>query len=220
MAYLFVSDYDRTLADEKDGFVIRENLAEFINHFSSKYPFFVVTGRERRFISRLAPTLKPTGWVLENGAIILYGEKTYINAPKNWAEIRKEIIKRLEEKEIKYSVGEIIVYVNNIDSSSLDLHLESAKVEWNRNDAMILPKDVDKGRGVLFIKNLLNFKGKVIALGDSQNDIPLFRVADVKVAVSNALPEIKEIADVVLDKPNGQGIIDFLSKILSDEIFL
>lgn len=85
---------------------------------------------------------------------------------------------------------------------------------------MILPKDVDKGRGVLFIKNLLNFKGKVIAFGDSQNDIPLFRVADVKVAVSNALPEIKELADIVLDKPNGQGVIDFLSKILSGEILL
>ena len=219
MSYLFVSDYDRTLADEKDGFVIRKEIAEFINNFSLKYPFFVVTGRERKFINQLAPNLKPTGWVLENGAIIVYQDKLFINAPSNWFEIRKEIVKYLESEGIKYSLGEVIIYVNGL-KKELDLKSYSAKIEWNRNDAMILPENIDKGNAVIFLKNLLNFKGKVIALGDSQNDLPLFRVADIKVAVSNALPEVKAVADIVLDKPNGEGVVEFLSKILSTEITL
>ncbi|BCU69270.1 phosphoglycolate phosphatase [Stygiolobus caldivivus] len=219
MSYLFASDYDRTLADEKDNFVIKKEVAEFINNFSSRYPFFVVTGRERKFISKLAPALKPTGWVLENGAIIIYQGKVFTNAPNNWPEVRKEVLEELDRTGIQYSVGEVIVYVNNV-INPLNINVKGVKVEWNRNDAMILPDNVDKGSGVMFVKSLLNFSGKVVALGDSQNDLSLFKVADIKVAVGNALPEIKAIADIILDKPNGDGILEFLKGITSGRMSL
>ncbi len=66
---------------------------------------------------------------------------------------------------------------------------------------------------------MLEFKGKIIAVGDSQNDVSLFKVADFKVAVNNALREIKEISDLVLNKDDGQGIIELLNYIESGEIY-
>lgn len=81
-----------------------------------------------------------------------------------------------------------------------------------------MPHNVSKGNAVLFLKSYLGFKGKTIGIGDSQNDIPLFNVVDLKVAVANALPEIKSMADIVLDKEDGEGVKDFLLRILNGEI--
>ncbi|MDE6134546.1 MAG: HAD family hydrolase, partial [Muribaculaceae bacterium] len=42
---------------------------------------------------------------------------------------------------------------------------------------------------------------RLMVFGDNLNDIPMFEVADVAVAVGNALPEVKAAADVVIE-PN------------------
>jgi hypothetical protein len=39
-----VSDYDRTLACESDGFRIREDVSEAVNEFSRKHVFIVASG--------------------------------------------------------------------------------------------------------------------------------------------------------------------------------
>ncbi|MEJ2777008.1 phosphoglycolate phosphatase [Sulfolobaceae archaeon RB850M] len=218
--YIFVSDFDRTLSCEKDGFKIREDVAKAINEFSRSYPFFVVTGRERRFLNILASGLKPTGWVIENGAIVIYEGKEYITVNKEWFKEREKIINFLSSKGINYSVGEVIIYVNNAESKLFDGLPDYVSVEWNRSDAMILPRGVNKGHGVLFIKNSLGFKGKIVAIGDSQNDIPMFQVADIKVTVKNALDMIKNMADIILPKEDGEGVKEFLLKILKGEITL
>lgn len=218
--YIFVSDFDRTLTCEKDGFKIREDVAEVINEFSKSYPFFVVTGRERKFLNVLAKGLEPTGWVIENGAIVIYQDKEYITVNKEWFKERENIINFLSAKGINYSVGEVIIYVNNAHIELFNGLPTSVSVEWNRSDAMILPKGVNKGHGVLFIKNSLGFKGKIVAIGDSQNDIPMFQVADVKVAVKNALDTVKSMADIVLPKDDGEGVKEFLLNILKGEVTL
>lgn len=40
--------------------------------------------------------------------------------------------------------------------------------------------------------------GRVVAFGDNVNDLPMLRAADVAVAVANAVPEVKEAADIVI----------------------
>jgi phosphoglycolate phosphatase (TIGR01487 family) len=218
---LVASDYDRTISDEKDGFVIDNIVKEKINNFSKTNYFVVVTGRERRFIDRLAYGLEPTGWVLENGALIVINNYVHYNIPKSWPKLRFEIGRRLSSKNLSFTYGEVIIYLNNASVSLCDLlsDLQGVSIEWNRNDAMILPSGVNKGSGIMKFIELLGFKGKIIAVGDSQNDISLFRVANFKVAVNNALNEIKELADLVLNKDDGQGIIELLDYIDSGEIY-
>lgn len=216
---MVLSDFDRTLSHERDKFVIRDDVAGVVNEFSKIFPFFVVTGREKKHLDILAKGLNPTGWIIENGGIILLNDKKIILADKEWFSIREEILKILSREGIKYSVGEVIVYLDSaIDKKSvldrLDEIYELAKIEWNRNDAMIMPKNVSKGNAVRQLKTILNFKGKTIGIGDSQNDISLFEAVDIKVAVANALPEIKRISDIILDKEDGEGVKEFLKSIM------
>ena len=222
---MVLSDFDRTLAHEKDNFVIREDVAEVVNEFSKKYLFFVVTGREKRFIDILAKGLKPTGWIVENGGIILLDNRKIKLVDEEWFSSREEILRLLSKEGIKYSLGEVIIYLNSVldrkntlDKLYNNMISEIARIEWNRNDVMIVPKNVSKGNAIRQLKSILNFKGKTIGIGDSQNDISLFEAVDIRVAVANALPEIKRISDIVLDKEDGEGIKEFLKNIIDNRL--
>ena len=212
-----ISDYDRTIACESDGFRIREEVARVINEFSKRAVFIVASGREERIIRALAPNLQPTAWVLENGAKIILGDKIYLMKPDGWDERRETIIRILERERIYYSMGEVIIYVNGVAARRPDLERllkDLGDLEWNRQDLMVLPRGVNKGSGTRKVLELLGFKGKVYAIGDSENDVKLFEIADVKVAVQNGIDQIKAMADYVLDEPNGKGVIKFLRSLV------
>ena len=61
----------------------------------------------------------------------------------------------------------------------------------------IFAPGVSKAQGVLDLKKRLG-ADRVVAFGDNLNDIPMLQAADVAVAVANALPEVKAIADCVI----------------------
>lgn len=52
---------------------------------------------------------------------------------------------------------------------------------------------------------------RVVAFGDNLNDIPMLQAADVAVAVENALPEVKEIADIVIGPNTDDAVAEFIS---------
>ncbi|ARM75039.1 phosphoglycolate phosphatase [Acidianus manzaensis] len=217
--FLVASDYDRTLASEENGFILSKDVAEKVNNFVKKYPFVVVTGREKRFINILAKGLKPTAWILENGSFALMDDKEYYFVENDWFNLRENIIRKLDEMGIKYSVGKVIIYLDNAVHLKNKIFLENASIEWNRSDGMIMPTYINKGFGLKKFLQLINFKGKTIGIGDSENDINLFKNVDYKVAVHNALKEIKDIADLVLDEDNGKGVSKLLDMILTGEIY-
>lgn len=51
---------------------------------------------------------------------------------------------------------------------------------------------------------------KVIAFGDNLNDIPMLQAADVAVAVENALPEVKETADIIIGPNTEDSVAEFI----------
>lgn len=51
---------------------------------------------------------------------------------------------------------------------------------------------------------------RVICFGDNINDLPMFEVADVAVAVGNALPEVKEKADMVIGENITDAVAEFI----------
>jgi hydroxymethylpyrimidine pyrophosphatase-like HAD family hydrolase len=54
----------------------------------------------------------------------------------------------------------------------------------------------------------------VTVFGDSVNDIGMFKLAGTAVAVSNALDEVKAVADVVLPHSNDEdGVARYLDKV-------
>ncbi len=49
-----------------------------------------------------------------------------------------------------------------------------------------------------------------MAFGDNINDLPMMREADLAVAVSNALPEVKDAADIVIGANTDDAVARFI----------
>lgn len=60
------------------------------------------------------------------------------------------------------------------------------------------PTDGTKGHALDFIKSHLGNIHTAIGVGDYENDIPLLTHADIGIAVDNALPHVKAVADRLL----------------------
>lgn len=71
----------------------------------------------------------------------------------------------------------------------------------------IIPRSINKGQGIVDICHTLNISpAEVVAFGDSENDIPMLRMAGMGVAMENAKPDVKAVADMVTRSNNADGI--------------
>lgn len=51
---------------------------------------------------------------------------------------------------------------------------------------------------------------RIVCFGDNINDLPMMRVADIAVAVDNALPEVKEAGDIVIGPNTSDAVAKFI----------
>jgi HAD superfamily hydrolase (TIGR01484 family) len=77
----------------------------------------------------------------------------------------------------------------------------------------IQAKEANKGQAARFVRNYLGLE-RIVAFGDSPNDLALFEVADEAYAVDNAVPALKERAQAVLPGNHEPGVAEFLLQIL------
>ena len=68
-------------------------------------------------------------------------------------------------------------------------------------------KDATKGSGLLTLADKLGIdQSETMALGDQQNDITMIEAAGLGVAMGNAVPEVKAVADVETTTQNTDGV--------------
>ncbi len=206
-----VADMDRTLSREEDGFVVEDEVVEAVNALASsgRHAFAVVTGRREQSATRVAPRLRPNAWVFEGGAVVLYGGRKTI-APPHWPRLREALVRRLELLGYRCSLGEVAVYIDGDPGDLGWLRSYGAHAVMNRGRAMVLPEGVDKGSGVRALVEAMGYRGMVVAVGDGENDLSMFEAADLKVAVANAVEELKGAADIVLRHDDGLGVLELL----------
>ncbi len=115
----------------------------------------------------------------------------------NPEEIIKKIIEYLEEKS----------YLKYVD------------IKFSGYAGHVIPKGVDKG---LAIKKYSELSGisldEIAAIGDSETDISMIRIAGLGVAVSNASEELKKVAKYVTREPSGRGVAEFIHWLLSNDL--
>ncbi len=66
-----------------------------------------------------------------------------------------------------------------------------------------------KANGAKEVAEIIGAK-KITAFGDNLNDIIMLKGADTAVAVENAVPEIKEIADVIIGTNNDDSVVRYI----------
>ena len=98
--------------------------------------------------------------------------------------------------------------------------LRSSYFKSHRHDNIyyieIRKKNASKAKGMLRLLKYLKIKPQEAAvIGDWYNDISLFKTKAFKVALSNAVPEIKRMSDLVTEKSNNEdGTSEFLERLL------
>ena len=82
-------------------------------------------------------------------------------------------------------------------------------VRWHDVSTDILPANGSKAEGIKKMLAHLNYsQSDVIAFGDGLNDMEMIRFAGTGVAMGNAVPELKDIADFITKPVDQNGIAD------------
>ncbi|MGN0696077.1 MAG: Cof-type HAD-IIB family hydrolase [Oscillospiraceae bacterium] len=88
-------------------------------------------------------------------------------------------------------------------------------VSGGMNNLEITKKGVNKGKALLKTGELLGVsREKIMAFGDSGNDIDMIKAAGMGIAMANSTPEILAAADYVTRSNNDNGIACALSELL------
>jgi len=208
-------DLDGTLTS---GERIATEVLTAIDDTRRDHAVLLVTGRVKADLERVFPGLIEhfSAVVTENGAVLT------TRTPDGWeTRLLREpvdvaIDKMLADRSISTSRGDVLTAVDGRDAGVAadvisDLGLDS-QVIHNRGRAMILPAGVTKGSGLRAGLQALGLgEHSAIAVGDAENDLSLLHAAEVGVAVADAVPSLKDHADLVLDLPDGKGVVDLLA---------
>ena len=130
-------------------------------------------------------------------------------------------------KAITEPVGKIVFGDEDGDkitrlAALLDGHPRADEFDFIRTDHMlyeILPKGINKGSVLPKMAELLGLDpNRTIGIGDYNNDVTLLQAAGLGVAVDNAVPEVKAVADVITVSNEDHAIAAIVSALDSGEI--
>jgi HAD superfamily hydrolase (TIGR01484 family) len=222
MRYLALCcDYDGTLATH--GKVLADTIEALERLIASGRRLLMVTGRELDDLQRVCNRLDLFEYVVaENGALLYHpatrAEKTLAPRPPD------EFVATLRERGVDpVSTGRVIVatwepYETVVLQTIRDLGFE-LQVIFNKGAVMVLPAGVNKATGLASALELLGLSPhNVVGIGDAENDHALLRSCECSVAVANALPKLKEAADIVTQGDHGAGVVELIDALLDDDL--
>jgi hydroxymethylpyrimidine pyrophosphatase-like HAD family hydrolase len=219
--HILACDFDGTIAH--DGHVDEPTLAALERLLATGRKLILVTGRE---LDDLFATFPETHLferiVAENGALIYRPAtkevKLLAEAPP------PEFAEALRGRQVvPLSVGHVIlatwkphetVVLEVIRDLGLDL-----QVIFNKEAVMTLPTSVNKASGLLAALHELGYSPhETVAVGDAENDHSFLALCECAVAVENAVPALKERADIVIHKERGAGVIELIDRMIANDL--
>jgi 5-amino-6-(5-phospho-D-ribitylamino)uracil phosphatase len=72
-------------------------------------------------------------------------------------------------------------------------------------------KNSSKKHAVNFLRDYMGYD-QIICFGDNRNDLPFFEASDLRIAVGNAVAELKEKADLIIGKNTQNGVATWLDQ--------
>jgi hypothetical protein len=179
----------------------------------------LVTGRTVGSLERGFPGLigEFDAVVAENGCVLVGQDRHRLLAEP----VNPALADALEYRGIRLSRGEVLLATSGEHDAGVLREITDRGLDCvllrNRGELMILPAGVSKGSGLQAALELFGLSAhNAIAVGDAENDHAMFEIAEIAAAPANGVPSVREHADLVLDAPNGSGVIALLSSPLID----
>jgi hydroxymethylpyrimidine pyrophosphatase-like HAD family hydrolase len=209
-------DVDGTLFDGAG--VDDEATAAVEEAHRSGHVVMIVTGRPWRDLPVIVPGLLPsvTTAVCEHGALMVAvssGEVTHLTPP---------VPDHVREALIAACLDSMVLYEATIGFDAVDRPIveeicgrpgSGSYVVGNKDSIAVVPHGCDKGTGLRRAIEESGIDGhRVIAIGDATNDLPMFAIADVAVAVANADPALVAAGIELTARPFGAGVAEALRR--------
>ena len=217
---VLASDYDGTLA--REGRVTDKTLEALGRLRASGRKLVLVTGRHLQDLKEVFPESDLCDRVVAENGGLLYRpasrEEKVLAEPPN-----PRFVNLLQQRGIPFALGRSIVstwrpHDGEVLRAIQDLGLD-LQVIFNKGSVMVLPSTVNKATGLQAALDELGLSPhNVVAVGDAENDHSFLRIAECAVAVADALPALKERADVVLTARNGEGVVDLINRLIADDL--
>ena len=224
----FAVDIDGTITLNGKGSIHLEALARLRSLKDEGHNVILVTGRSsvEGYLLSIFGGLTHMA-VGENGGCITYGDKIQHKMLGNKGEcvhalatIQSRLDIEIKEKPVFPRMTEVVLERTfEIDKAQKIIDMENLNVVLTDSGYAyhINSKGVNKGSGFLEAIKMLDVDlNDVIAIGDSETDIPLFKIAGNSIAVSNSNENLKKIAKIVTTKKSGEGVLEGLDSILSE----
>lgn len=226
MKKTFAVDIDGTITENGQGVINLESLSALRNLVKMGHNVIFVSGRssvEGFLLSVYGGTTRIA--VGENGGCITYGPNDHsllgnFDQCKNAFDVIKSEIKNVKEKPVFPRMTEIVLErtfgieqgKDLIAKKNLDVVLSDSKYAFHINS-----HGIDKGVGFREVMKKLSISGDdVVAIGDSETDLPLFELANMSIALGNSSDYVKSKATITVEGRSGDGVIEALDKIVSD----
>ncbi|MFC4533988.1 HAD-IIB family hydrolase [Sphaerisporangium dianthi] len=160
--------------------------------------------------------------VAENGAVLYDPGR---RATENLAAPPPErLLERLRAEGVTpLAAGRVIVATEEPHDTKVlgairDLGLE-LQVSYNKGAVMVLPAGVTKASGLAAaLKRLKVSPHNVVAVGDAENDHAFLSSAGCGAAVANALPALKDTADLRLAGKDGEGVVELAEMMIAGDL--
>lgn len=217
------TDYDGTIASH--GFVDIQTLEALKRLKASGRRLILVTGREMESLRHAFSDLDIFDRVVaENGALI-YDPATHRElaiAPPPSARFVEELMRRNVEP---ISVGRSVVatwepHEDTVLHVIRELGLE-LQITFNKGAVMVLPPGINKASGLRAALVDMDLSiHNVVAVGDAENDHAFLRACGCAAAVANALPALKQQADIQLSRDHGAGVVELVNRMISEDVRL
>jgi hydroxymethylpyrimidine pyrophosphatase-like HAD family hydrolase len=218
---ILATDYDGTLAS--NGRVAPPTLAALERLLASGRRLVLVTGRELPELSDIFPEIDLFEWVVAENGALLYQPATrkekLLGEPPPGA-----FLKALQRRKVRpVSVGRVIVATREPHEKAVldaihDLGLE-LQVIFNKDAVMVLPAGINKSTGLSAAFKAMGLSAhNAVGIGDAENDHAFLRLCEFSVAVANALPAVKETADLVTRGDHGTGVAELIEVLLADDL--
>lgn len=104
-------------------------------------------------------------------------------------------------------VDSVIGYVKNLRNTNA---LTTPSPQFpGRTNIIVTDEQASKYHALVQLQTIMGIeKSQTIAIGDASNDLPLFEAAGLKVAVDNASPELKSVADIIVSSVHEHGFVE------------
>jgi Cof subfamily protein (haloacid dehalogenase superfamily) len=177
--------------------------------------------------------LKGFAYTIKNGVMSTYYEDLNTPALKNFYQERVDLYQKRFTQIDDFSdlSGEPLIYFSLLDHYDKLEHIYNTIKDISDLNCVFYKdnyspdlwyletynKTASKYHGVQFLRSYLNLE-HIVCFGDNHNDLPLFKASDHRIAVDNAVPDLRAKADQIIGYNYEDGVALWLkTHILKDK---